>query len=118
MRILRFVRTRDVIHHHAVVGGIYLAAQFSHRPAVDRDAARENDFLTGTARRHACLRQKFLQTNIQSRNSERAAEIESEVTAALRNGLGVRFGLAQTGDAVALFPLAAFLEETDAFKAF
>ena len=31
---------------------------------------------------------------------------------------GVRLGLAETGDPVAVFPLAAFFEEANAFEAF
>jgi hypothetical protein len=40
------------------------------------------------------------------------ADAESEIR------LGVGFGLAQAGDPVARFPLAAFLENLDPFKSF
>src|SRR5258708_96381 len=59
--------------------------------------------------------------NCQAGNAQAASAPESAPPRARfrtsEKGSGLRLGLAQAGDAVALFPLAPFLDHFDAFKA-
>jgi hypothetical protein len=83
------------IDSDAVMNRVNAGAEFLNGPSIDGDPPGKDKLLACAAGGHACFREKFLQTNQSS----------------------VFFGLAQAGDAVALFPLASLLEHLDALEA-
>jgi hypothetical protein len=104
--------------------GINLRSQQADELAVDADFAVQNHLLPRAPRSHAGIREKFLQTNVQSAEcGVRSAESDIANGFSFRtphsdiphlSSVGLRF--AQTGDAVAGFALAAFFEERRALE--
>src|SRR5262245_27308229 len=119
---------RVTIHRDALLRGIDSDAEFTNRLAVDRHAAAENDLLTRAPRGHACFGQEFLQAHgvddwkmplTKSCNWCWASVAGWPLALAIEHAkdLGLWFGFAQTHDAVARFPLIAFLQQFHAFEA-
>jgi hypothetical protein len=105
--------------------GINLGSEQPHLLAVDADAPGQNDLFTRAARSHAGVGKKFLKSNVQSADcGARSAESDNarlfipHSAFRIPHGSHVGFGFAEAGDAVAVLPLAAFLEDFGALEAF
>src|SRR4051812_12966819 len=100
---------------------IDFGAEFRDDLAVHRDTALVDDPFAGTPRGHSRFREKFLQANHEVNSEGRMLndELETSTFVICNSSLpsGLRLCLAQAGDAVAGFPLAAFLEQGDALEA-
>jgi hypothetical protein len=104
-----------------IVERIDFGAQFTDRLAVDLDPARQNHLLAAAPRSQTCIGKEFLQPNHGSIGTRKGAHTcfgkKKPKARAQAQGLGLAFGLAQPGNAVALFPLTAFLEQFQSLKA-
>ena len=113
------------VHSHLVMDRINFRPKLADGPAIDGDAPVQDELFRRAPRSHAGLGQKLLQTNVQS--AERGARSAENLTtrgfysalripnSAIELDVGLRF--AETGDTVAVLPLAALLEKFGALEA-